>query len=247
MFTFKKTIIALSLSLLFPLSFAQAANEGEIINPALDSAVVIKGDKPVVPEKSEALYFVSKTEDGKLNIIYSDFNKTDANPNNYVIELKQVEGMYVFPRYMQNPFVPYEVVTHRGYYPNVVDLDKDAVKIAAEKGAFAYQISRVEEVNSDGENIDMDISLYNADAPLRHMGSVYYTYNGHTARKLPLGMIKQMNPTSTFSFDTDASLGYALEFEAAKQAIDRGAKAFYISNIQESSSSVRKTVDVNIY
>ncbi|MCO6524400.1 MAG: DUF1471 domain-containing protein [Candidatus Schmidhempelia sp.] len=186
--------------------------------------------------------------DTSLPIIYPNPEKSTAITPETITKFKQINGVYVFPRNEVVALEPFDVVTVRSSYPNPTLLDYDISRLAAEKGAYAYQINSITQTSTDSNNVDVVFSLYHKNAAFLYVYKAdFFTFGNISVQELPVGIANQYQAIGTFSFNGYYKLPQDISVDAAKQAIYRGAKAFFVKSVTENNQGTRQTVSVDYF
>lgn len=126
-----------------------------------------------VADKEGAAYFYITSANiypgnDSLRVIYAKLYKADAKelgeqPDNF----RSFLGIFEYPKTTAIRFEPYDIVRLRGYFPVQHELNTAIAKEAAAKGAYAFYIDRLVELN--GGNVQVTAYLFQQDAPERKL------------------------------------------------------------------------------
>ncbi|WP_392564086.1 DUF1471 domain-containing protein [Orbus wheelerorum] len=125
-------------------------------------------------DKQDAAYFYitsvnSHPSNESLRIIYARLYKADATelvkPQD---NFRQFAGIYEYPKATAIHFEPFDIVRLRGYFPTQVALNNAVAKEASSRGAYAFFIDRLVQVNNSG-NQQVTAYIFKKDAPERKL------------------------------------------------------------------------------
>lgn len=118
-------------------------------------------------DKEGAAYFYITSinpmpKNDSLRVVYAKLYKADSQPIEKRDNFRKFVGIYEYPRNTAIRLEPYEIVRLRGYFPTDYELNNAVAKEASSKGAYAFFIDRLVEVN--GGNKEITAYLFKKDA-----------------------------------------------------------------------------------
>lgn len=122
-------------------------------------------------DKHGAAYFyitstnVSPSNDG-LRIVYAKLYKDDAQAiNDTTDHFRKFLDVIEYPKDTAIHFEPFDIIRLRGYFPTQHELNTAVAKAASKKGAYAFFIDRLVQIN--GGNQQITAYIFKKDAPER--------------------------------------------------------------------------------
>lgn len=242
----KKTVIAISFALI-PVVSVQAESQVTLREAETFANKDFRISSLALQRGGQILRLNTIT-DTPLPIIYPNPENSTAITPETITKFKQMNGVYVFPRNEVVALEPFDIVSARSAYSTPISLDYDVSRLAAEKGAYAYQINSVTQTNTDSNNIDFVFSLYRKDAPFLYVYKAdFFNFGSISVQELPVDIANQYQATGSFTFNGHYKLPQEISAEAAKYAVYHGAKAFFVKSVTENNHGTRQTVVVDYF
>lgn len=149
-------------------SFKEVSVRGQYYSESDYSRAISK-----LADKEGASYFYISSVNvypgnDSLRVVYAKLYKSDApeaapKSDNF----RQFVGVYEYPKNTAIRYEPYDIIRLRGYFPTQHELNNAVAKEAASKGAYAFFIDRLVEVN--GGNLQITAYLFKKDAAERKL------------------------------------------------------------------------------
>lgn len=147
-------------------SFKEISIRGQYYS---DSDQVRAMSKAADKEGASFFYITSanpSTRNDSLRVVYAKLYKSDAaTVTEKADNFRQFANVYEYPKKTAIRLEPYDIIRLRGYFPTEHQLNEAVAKEAASKGAYAFFIDRLVELN--GGNKQITAYLFKKDAAER--------------------------------------------------------------------------------
>lgn len=147
-------------------SFKEISTRGQFFN----NTDYVRAISKLADKEGAAYFYITSanpsTRNDSLRVVYAKLYKADAPEKMTEAEnFRQFSGIYEYPKPTAIRFEPFDIIRLRGYFPTQYQLNTAIAKEAASKGAYAYFIDRLVEVN--GGNQQITAYIFKKDAPER--------------------------------------------------------------------------------
>ncbi|QBH96257.1 DUF1471 domain-containing protein [Limnobaculum zhutongyuii] len=139
---------------------------------------------------------------------------------------------------------PFDRITFSGRYDSIYDANKAASKQADKRGASAFFVRDISEVNN-GSNSRVTVDLYHTDAKPAVEEVKYRVYSG--VRELPRDEASKLEPFDTVSIRGNFPIQDDINSTIGKLASEKGAYSFFIVRQIDANRGANQYVTAFIY
>lgn len=140
---------------------------------------------------------------------------------------------------------PFERIEIRGRFNAISDANKAVAKLADQKGAAAFYIQNISDVNGHSGNQHVVADLYHADAPAISSKTRYRYFSG--VKELPKEEATALEPFDTLSLRGMYRSQPEVNQAVAKEARVRGAASFFIARQMDINNGGNQSITALLY